>query len=70
MIPKPGYKTTEFFVTVLTAVGALIAALAGQLTPRYAAIASAVSVAAYALSRGLAKRYPPPVVTPPTPPAG
>jgi predicted acyltransferase len=54
---------------VLTAVGALVAALAGQLTPRYAAIASAVSVAAYALSRGLAKRYPPPVVvTPPTQP--
>jgi hypothetical protein len=42
-------------------VGVLGAALASALTPRYAAIASAVSVAAYALARGLAKR--PTVVT-------
>lgn len=52
---KPGYKTTEFAVTVLTAVGALVAALAGELTPRWAAIASAVSVSAYSLARGFTK---------------
>jgi hypothetical protein len=56
---KPGYKTTEFWVAVLVAVGSLIAALADQLPPKYAALASAVSGAAYALSRGLAKVYPP-----------
>jgi hypothetical protein len=55
MIPKPGYKTTEFAVTVLTAIGALAAALAGELTPRYAAIASAVATGAYAVSRGITK---------------
>ena len=52
---KPGYKTTEFAVTVLLSVGALVAALAGELTPRWAAIASAVSVGAYNLARGIAK---------------
>jgi CHASE2 domain-containing sensor protein len=63
---KPGWKTTEFAVTVLTALAALIAALAGQLSPRYAAIAAAVSVGLYAVSRGLAK-VPTPVI-PPAPP--
>lgn len=58
-ILKPGYKTTELAVVVLTDVGLLAAALAGNLSPKYAAIATAVSGAAYALSRGLAKLYPP-----------
>jgi len=56
---KPGYKTTEFWVTVLTAVGALIAALADQLPPKYAALGAAISSGLYAISRGLAKVYPP-----------
>ncbi len=56
---KPGYKTTEFWLAVLVSAGALVAALADQLPPKYAALASAVSGAAYALSRGLAKVYPP-----------
>jgi predicted acyltransferase len=62
-MPKSGWKTSEFAVTVLTAAAALIAALAGQLSPRYAAIAAAVSVGLYAVSRGLAK-VPTPVVPP------
>ena len=62
---KPGWKTTEFAVTVLTAGAALLAALAGQLSPRYAAIAAAVSVAGYSIARGLAK-VPTPVVPPTT----
>jgi predicted acyltransferase len=71
---KPGHKTTEFAVTVLVALGSLAASLAGVLAPRYAAIASAVSVAAYSIARGLAKngatRTTVPVVTaaPPAPP--
>lgn len=56
---KPGYKTTELAVVVLTDIGVLAAALAGSLSPKYAALATAVSGAAYALSRGLAKLYPP-----------
>lgn len=55
MTPKPGIQTTELWVSVLTSVGALAAALAGQLSPRYAAIAAAVSSAAYAISRGITK---------------
>jgi hypothetical protein len=67
---KPGFKTTEFLVTVLTAVGAFVAALADALPARYAAIASAVSAGAYAVSRGLAKRpvVPMQVAAPPPPP--
>jgi hypothetical protein len=52
---KPGYKTTEFLLTLATNVGVLAASLAEHLSPRYAAIASAVSVAAYALGRSIAK---------------
>lgn len=55
MIPKPGYKTTEALATVLAALGALVAALAGHLSPKYAAIAASVSTGCYAISRGLTK---------------
>lgn len=55
-MPRRGYKTTEFWVTIAFAVGTVAAALTDQLTPRYAAIAASVAVAAFALSRGLAKR--------------
>lgn len=55
MIPQPGYKTTEALATALTALGALVAALAGHLSPKWAAIASSVSVGCYAISRGLTK---------------
>lgn len=56
---KPGYKTTEFLVVVATQVGVIAAAVSGALPPRYAAIASAVSTAGYAIARGLAKVNPP-----------
>lgn len=52
---KPGYRTTEFLAVVLVAIGSLAAALASELTPRWAAIASAISVGAYAVGRGIAK---------------
>jgi hypothetical protein len=63
---KPGYKTTEFWVTGITAAAALVASLSGHLSPRYAAIAAAVSTGLYAIGRGLAK-VPTPIV-PPAPP--
>lgn len=59
MTLKPGYKTTEFLVVVLTNIGLIAAASASWLPPRYAAIGAAVSTAAYALARGLAKLNPP-----------
>lgn len=69
---KPGHTTTEFVVTLLVGLGSLAAALAGVLAPRYAAIASAVSAAAYSIARGLAKngatRTTVPVVTAAPPP--
>jgi predicted acyltransferase len=63
---KPGYKTTEFAVTVLTSLAALIAAIADYLPPRYAALAASVVAAGYAIARGLAKQPPAVVTAPPT----
>jgi len=67
---KPGYKTTEFLIVVLTNVGLILSAAADWLPPRYAAIGAAVSSAAYAIARGLAKLNPPKdaVPLPPAPP--
>jgi hypothetical protein len=56
---KPGYKTTEFIVSVALVVGAVAFAIADKLPPKYAALASAISAAAYAISRGLSKIGPP-----------
>lgn len=64
---KPGYKTTEFLVVILANVGLLAATLSDNLPSKYAAFASAVSVAAYTLSRGLAKLNPPKDQTPSPP---
>jgi hypothetical protein len=55
MIVKPGYKTTELLVTVLTGVGSWLAEWQGSLSPKWAAIATTVSAAAYALSRAITK---------------
>ena len=52
---KRGWLTTEFYVTVLTDVGLVAAALGGVLPARWAAIAAGVAQAAYAISRGLSK---------------
>ena len=56
---KPGQKTTEFLVTVSLIVGAVAFAVADKLPAKYAALAVSISGGAYALSRGLAKIYPP-----------
>lgn len=57
---KPGVRTTEFWLTVAVDAGALIAALADALPPRYAALATTVSTGLYAVARGWAKSGPPP----------
>ena len=70
---KPGVKTSEFAVTVLTGAAMLIASVAGYLSPHWAAISSSVAAGLYSLSRGWAKGSVPVVptvpVTPPPPPA-
>lgn len=55
-VTKPGWKTTEFAISILTTVGALTASLAGVLDPKVGAILMGLSTFAYALSRGLAKK--------------
>lgn len=53
---KVGWKTTEFWATIALNVGSLAAASAHVLPAKWAAIASAASVVAYSVSRGLAKQ--------------
>ena len=52
----PGWKTSEFWITTLGQIGAIIAACTGALPAKYAALAVTASQVAYAISRGLAKR--------------
>lgn len=52
---KHGYHTTEFWITVATDVGIAGAALAGVLSPKWAAVATAASAVGYSIARGLAK---------------
>lgn len=56
METRPAFYTTEFWITIATNVGILAAALTSNLSPRYAAIAAAVSVFGYSIARGLAKQ--------------
>jgi hypothetical protein len=57
---KPGTRTTEFWLTVVVNVAALLASVANDLPNRYAAIVAAASTGLYALSRGWAKSGGPP----------
>lgn len=74
---KAGVKTSEFLAVLVFAIGTLASSLADKLTPKWAAISTAIAVGAYAVSRGLTKlganmAVPPPVSSlpsPPTPPA-
>jgi hypothetical protein len=56
---KPGYLTTEFWASIATALGMLVAALANGLNDQTAAKYSGIVTAGYAISRGLAKLFPP-----------
>ena len=56
---KPGYKTTEFYTTIVTALGLLVSALTNGLNDQTAAKYSAIVASGYAISRGLAKVFPP-----------
>jgi hypothetical protein len=56
---KSGYKTSEFWVTLTTIVGLVISSAATSLSPKYAALGASISASFYAVSRGLAKLFPP-----------
>ena len=56
MNTKPGYKTTEFWLTIAANVAAILAAVADVLPPDKAALVLAVSNGIYAVSRGMAKK--------------
>lgn len=52
---KSGYKTTEFWVTALTAGSAVVGTLAKVIPGSGGIIAAAIAGGLYAVSRGLAK---------------
>lgn len=52
---KPGYKTTEFWVSATATGGALLGALAGVLPGTAGVVAASIAAGCYAVSRGLAK---------------
>lgn len=52
----PGWQTSEFWMTALSHAGLVLAAAAGVLPAKYAALAVAFGQVAYNLSRGLAKQ--------------
>jgi len=54
--PKPGYKTTEFWLTVLTNVAAIAATVADVLPANQSAIIMAAVNAFYSITRGMAKK--------------
>lgn len=53
---KAGYKTTEFWLTVLGLVAVNLNGVVMTLPDRYQAIASAILAGLYALARGQAKK--------------
>jgi hypothetical protein len=55
MLVKPGYKTSELLVTVLTGVGSWLAEWQGSLAPKWAALATTISAGCYAISRAITK---------------
>lgn len=52
---KPGYKTTEFWLTVVSNAAIVLTASADLLPPKWAALALALANTAYALSRAWVK---------------
>jgi hypothetical protein len=57
---KSGWKTSEFWVTVLATVGGIGSSIVGFIPASSAALVALGSTMAYALSRGIAKKKNPP----------
>jgi hypothetical protein len=54
-VSKPGYQTTEFYVTIATLLGSMLSAVSGGLPSEWAAGVSGGVVAAYAIARAVVK---------------
>lgn len=52
---RRGILTSEFWVAVLTDVGAVLAAIVGNLPPQWAAVVATGSTIAYSIARALTK---------------
>lgn len=61
--PKPGWKTSEFWVTVAGSLVAILNSAFGWHIPADTILTVVAGIAAYVFSRGLAKK-PAPVVAP------
>lgn len=68
MLNRPGFKTSEFLVSVLTLAGTIIATTQDYISSGTATHLTVYGAIAYILSRGLAKQEP--RNTPPAPPPG
>ncbi len=53
---KNGFKTTEFWVAILSSIGALVAAIADAIPAESAGWLAILANGFYAISRGLAKK--------------
>lgn len=53
---KAGWKTSEFWLTILSIVGSSAASFQHLLDPKWAAVVSTVGAASYAISRALVKQ--------------
>lgn len=53
---KPGWQTTEFWISAFSTIASIGGALAGIVPGRVGVISGAVASGAYAISRGLAKQ--------------
>lgn len=55
-VTKPGYKTTEFWLTIVSNAIMILGALDGKIDPKVAAIALAVLNGVYTALRGYVKK--------------
>jgi hypothetical protein len=53
---KPGWKTSEFWATIVLNIAVVATALAGSVPAKYAAAVTTIATVGYAISRGLAKK--------------
>lgn len=53
---KPGWKSTEFLLTLAGNVSTILMTISGAMDPKSGAIVLAIANGLYALSRGLAKK--------------
>lgn len=52
---KPGWKTTEFWMTVVSQISTVVGVFQGSISPKYAAIISASLTGIYGLIRAFTK---------------